>query len=54
MPVEPTMTSLESVLWYLTLPLLIAMSWAFIRVNLRQYERLNPPAAEETPPGEGA
>ena len=44
-----SISSLESTLWYLSLPVLVYVAWRFVLLNVRQYERLNPPAA---PPAE--
>jgi len=48
----PVMSPLESTLWYLSLPVLLYVSWRFIVLNVKQYERVNPEPAPTpaTPP----
>jgi|GEM_PF-3169903 len=50
---DPVMSPLEAALWYLSLPVLYYVSYRFVLLNLKQYQKLNPPptAAEpEVPP----
>lgn len=42
----PVMSPLESTLWYLSLPLLIYVSWRFVLLNTKQYHRVHPPSQD--------